>query len=47
VPPGADAVVQVEDTAHAAAADGQQKRVSILKEAKPGQDIRSVGSDIE
>jgi gephyrin len=50
VPPGADAVVQVEDTAAAAAAaaaDGQQKRVSILKAAKPGQDIRPVGSDIE
>jgi gephyrin len=48
VPPGSDAVVQVEDTAQAAAAaDGQQKRVSILKAAKPGQDIRPVGSDIE
>ena len=56
VPPGADAVVQVEDTAAAAAAPAaaaagegsqQQKRVSILKAAKPGQDIRPVGSDIQ
>lgn len=48
VPPGADAVVQVEDTTSAAAeAEGGQKRVYINKAAKPGQDIRPVGSDIE
>lgn len=50
VPPGADAVVQVEDTtpaAAAAAAEGGQTRVTINKAAKPGQDIRPVGSDIE
>lgn len=53
VPPGADAVVQVEDTTPAAAAaaagaaEGGQKRVCINKAAKPGQDIRPVGSDIE
>ena len=43
---GADAVVQVEDTERLAGADGAP-RVRILKAAKPGQDIRAVGSDIE
>lgn len=48
VPTGADAVVQVEDTTPAAAAaEGGQKRVCINQAAKPGQDIRPVGSDIE
>lgn len=47
MPPGADAVVQVEDTAAAAEGEEGKKRVSILKAAKPGQDIRPVGSDIE
>lgn len=50
MPPGADAVVQVEDTAAVAAAGAEQqsgKRINILKAAKPGQDIRPVGSDIE
>lgn len=46
VPAGADAVVQVEDTERLAGADGAP-RVRILKAAKPGQDIRAVGSDIE
>ncbi|GBF94452.1 molybdopterin biosynthesis, partial [Raphidocelis subcapitata] len=45
VPPGADAVIQVEDTEKIAGADGRP-RVRILKAAKPGQDIRPVGSDI-
>eukprot|EP00879_Flechtneria_rotunda_P011488 GHRR01012001.1.p1 GENE.GHRR01012001.1~~GHRR01012001.1.p1 ORF type:complete len:319 (+),score=94.00 GHRR01012001.1:795-1751(+) len=48
VPPCADAVVKVEDTSPtAAAADSQQRRVAIHKQAKPGQDIRPVGSDIQ
>ncbi|WIA42709.1 hypothetical protein OEZ86_008658 [Tetradesmus obliquus] len=51
VPPGADAVVKVEDTQPAAAADGdagsQQRRVVICKAVPAGKDIRQVGSDIE
>ncbi|KAJ9531517.1 hypothetical protein QJQ45_015012 [Haematococcus lacustris] len=71
VPPGADAVVQVEDTqllpppevaqaphdptTPTAVTDGPtggegpqgRKRVRILKAAKPGQDIRTIGSDIQ
>lgn len=55
VPPGADAVVQVEDTepapagaaAAATAGEQQQRRVVIKKPAKAGQDIRPVGSDIQ
>jgi molybdopterin biosynthesis enzyme len=54
VPPGADAVVKVEDTqpAAAAAAEGeagssQQRRVVICKEVPAGKDIRAVGSDIQ
>ena len=43
VPDGADAVVQVEDTERV---PGTQE-VTILKAATPGQDIRTVGSDIE
>jgi molybdopterin biosynthesis enzyme len=46
--------VQVEDTAPAAAAaaaaaaaEGGSKRVTILKAARSGQDIRPVGSDIQ
>eukprot|EP00798_Chlamydomonas_sp_ICE-L_P023126 gene23126-30327_t len=46
VPPGADAVIQVEDTERVEMADGS-KRVMIKKAAKgPGQDIRPIGSDI-
>jgi molybdopterin molybdotransferase len=53
VPPGADAVVKVEDTQPAAAAgDGtaagsQQRRVVICKGVPAGKDIRQVGSDIQ
>ncbi|KAF8056231.1 CNX1 [Scenedesmus sp. PABB004] len=48
VPPGADAVVKVEDTEPGApAGDGQPRRVVIRAAAKPGQHIRPVGSDIE
>jgi gephyrin len=43
VPSGADAVVQIEDTLPSE--DG--KTVEILKAAKPGQDIRTVGSDVQ
>jgi gephyrin len=46
VPDGADAVVQVEDTDKLPGPDGHP-RVRIKKAAKPGQDIRPVGSDIE
>ncbi|GFR45630.1 hypothetical protein Agub_g7038 [Astrephomene gubernaculifera] len=48
VPPGADAVVQVEDTEAVQPAGGAagERRVRINKAAKPGQDIRPVGSDI-
>eukprot|EP00756_Hemistasia_phaeocysticola_P001575 Hpha_TRINITY_DN11112_c0_g1::TRINITY_DN11112_c0_g1_i3::g.28086::m.28086/K15376/GPHN; gephyrin len=48
VPEGADAVVQVEDTAlvEADAAADKELRVEIKAKARPGQDIRPVGSDI-
>ncbi|PNW77779.1 hypothetical protein CHLRE_10g451400v5 [Chlamydomonas reinhardtii] len=46
VPPGADAVVQVEDTEKLPDGEGSQRRVRICKAAKAGQDIRPVGSDI-
>lgn len=46
VPPGADAVIQVEDTEKLAGADGRPS-VRINKAARPGQDIRPVGSDIQ
>ena len=42
VPEGSDAVVQVEDTEHT----GVDGRVKILKQAKPGEDIREIGSDM-
>ncbi|KAI8470687.1 MAG: molybdopterin biosynthesis protein [Monoraphidium minutum] len=47
LPAGADAVVQVEDTEKLPPGEGGPPRVRILKAAKPGQDIRPVGSDIE
>jgi len=50
VPPGADAVIQVEDTevVQGTPQHGQGvRRVRILKAAKAGQDIRAVGSDIQ
>ena len=43
VPDGADAVIQVEDTERVPGA----AEVTICKAAKAGQDIRTVGSDIE
>lgn len=43
IPSGADAVVQIEDTRPTE--DG--KTVEILKVASPGQDIRTVGSDVQ
>lgn len=45
LPAGADAVIQVEDTE--LSCEGDSLRVTILKAASnPGQDIRTVGSDI-
>jgi gephyrin len=46
VPPGADAVVQVEDTEKLPPGPDGQRRVRILKAAQPGLDIRQIGSDI-
>lgn len=47
VPPGANAVIQVEDTVLIKGTNGEQDRVRILKAAsKPKQDIRPIGSDI-
>lgn len=46
VPPGADAVVQVEDTEKLEAGPGGERRVCIKRAARPGEDIRPVGSDI-
>lgn len=43
VPNGADAVIQIEDTERVPGA----QEVTILKAATSGQDIRTVGSDIE
>ncbi|CAI5529864.1 unnamed protein product [Closterium sp. Naga37s-1] len=45
VPQGADAVIQVEDTLPADSSSGQ-RRVTIVKGATVGQDIRPVGSDL-
>ncbi|XP_075248893.1 gephyrin-like isoform X2 [Convolutriloba macropyga] len=49
LPPGADAVVQVEDTELIEASDDGYKefKVRILNQSKPGQDIRPVGLDIQ
>lgn len=47
VPDGADAVVQVEDTEQLPGGADGSKRVRILARASQGQDIRSVGCDIE
>ena len=46
VPEGADAVVQVEDTAAAPPSPRGTRRVEIRKAAAPAQDIRPVGSDV-
>lgn len=48
LPPGADAVVQVEDT-ELLESDNEgrtEKRINILTTPKPGQDIRPVGFDV-
>ncbi|CAI5474258.1 unnamed protein product [Closterium sp. Yama58-4] len=45
VPQGADAVIQVEDTLPVDPSSGQ-RRVTIVKGATVGQDIRPVGSDL-
>ena len=49
VPPGADAVVQVEDTELTKASDDgkEELEIKILSEPVSRQDIRPVGSDIE
>ncbi|XP_063724534.1 gephyrin-like isoform X2 [Symsagittifera roscoffensis] len=49
LPPGADAVVQVEDTELIEASDDGYKefKIRILAQSKPGQDIRPVGLDIQ
>ncbi|XP_043716434.1 molybdopterin biosynthesis protein CNX1 [Telopea speciosissima] len=47
IPDGADAVIQVEDTEQVKDSPGEAKRVTILKQAIQGLDIRPVGCDIE
>ena len=49
VPPGADAVVQVEDTELTKASDDgkEELEINILSEPVSRQDIRPVGSDIQ
>ena len=49
VPPGADAVVQVEDTELTRASDDgkEELEIKILSEPVSRQDIRPVGSDIQ
>lgn len=48
LPPGADAVVQVEDTELLESDDEgrTEKRIKILTTPKPGQDIRPIGFDV-
>lgn len=47
LPPGADAVVQIEDTEQLPAGDDGRARVRILTAApRPGADVRATGSDI-
>ena len=48
IPAGADAVMQVEDTRLVSSSnEGEtETEIEILKPAKPGQDIRQMGSDI-
>ena len=46
IPPGADAVIQVEDTEAQSLEAGGLKCIRICKAATVGQDIRAVGSDI-
>lgn len=46
VPPGADAVVMVEETTLLPAPDGQ-RRVRIGRQVRAGDDIRKIGADIQ
>lgn len=46
IPNGADAVIQVEDTAEVESAAAGPKRVRVLKQVTQGLDIRPVGCDI-
>lgn len=46
VPPGADAVVMVEETTLLPAPDGQ-RRVRIGRQVRTGDDIRKIGADIQ
>ena len=46
LPPGADAVVQVEDTELVESVDGEEGVVRILSSVEPGCDVRPVGVDI-
>ncbi|KAJ1822635.1 hypothetical protein LPJ56_000756 [Coemansia sp. RSA 2599] len=47
VPPGADAVVMVEDTQLLEAdADGEEVAVRVLAQVRPGQHIRPIGFDV-
>jgi gephyrin len=45
LPPGADAVIQIEDT-EPLLSEGGQARVRILAQARFGQDVRPVGMDV-
>ncbi|KAI5703464.1 hypothetical protein M8J76_013506 [Diaphorina citri] len=46
IPPGADSVVQVEDTELSKGKDGEEVEIKILKTPTKGQDIRVKGIDI-
>jgi gephyrin len=48
LPPGADAVIMVENTELIASSDDGtiEKRIKLLTSVKPGEDVRSIGSDI-
>ncbi|XP_008486957.1 gephyrin, partial [Diaphorina citri] len=46
IPPGADSVVQVEDTELTKGKDGEEVEIKILKTPTKGQDIRVKGIDI-
>lgn len=46
IPPGSDAVVQVEDTLVLVEKEGEEVAVELLKEPVEGQEIRKKGTDI-
>lgn len=46
LPPGADAVVMVEDTNLHPAASGGQAEVEVLASAAPGEDVLAIGEDV-